>query len=53
MLRHYVENRKKGHIFMNCRTGKRLTLRHFEKVIDKLARLHPETALHQTSRQGI
>jgi len=39
MLRHYVGNRKKGHIFINERTGKRLTLRHFEKMIDKWARL--------------
>ncbi|HUV82338.1 MAG TPA: hypothetical protein VMW53_04590 [archaeon] len=39
MLRHYVGNRKKGHIFMNVRTGKRLTLRHFEKMIDKWAGL--------------
>ena len=30
---------KKGHIFINQRTGKRLTLRHFEKMIDKWARL--------------
>ena len=39
MLRHYVGNRKKGHIFINEKTGKRLTLRHFEKMIDKWARL--------------
>ena len=39
MLRHYVGNRKKGHIFINEMTGKRLTLRHFEKMIDKWARL--------------
>src|SRR5665809_42385 len=39
MLRHYVGNRKKGHMFINMRTGKRLTLRHFEKMIDKWARL--------------
>jgi len=39
MLRQYVGNRKKGHIFINERTGKRLTLRHFEKMIDKWARL--------------
>jgi hypothetical protein len=39
MLRHYVGNRKKGHIFINERTGKRLTMRHFEKMIDKWARL--------------
>ncbi len=32
-------NRKKGHIFINERTGKRLTLRHFEKMIDKWARM--------------
>ena len=28
-----------GQIFINERTGKRLTLRHFEKMIDKGARL--------------
>jgi hypothetical protein len=39
MLRHYAANRKKGHIFINGRTGNRLTLRHFEKMIDKWARL--------------
>jgi integrase len=39
MLRHYIGNRKKGHIFINEKTGKRLTLRHFEKEIDKWARL--------------
>ena len=39
MLRHCVRNRKKGHIFINGRTGKRLTLRHFEKKIDTWARL--------------
>jgi hypothetical protein len=39
MLRHYVGNRKMGYIFINGRTGKRLTLRHFEKMIDKWARL--------------
>ncbi len=39
MLRHYVGNRKKGYIFINDRTGKRLTLRHFEKAVDKWARL--------------
>ncbi len=39
MLRHYVGNRKKSHIFINDRTGKRLTLRHFEKEIDKWAKL--------------
>jgi hypothetical protein len=39
MLRHDVGNRKKGHIFINERTGERLTLRHFEKMIDKWARL--------------
>ena len=33
MLRHYVGNRKKGHVFINERTEKRLTLRHFEKEI--------------------
>jgi hypothetical protein len=30
---------EKGHIFINERTGKRLTLRHFEKMIDKWAGL--------------
>jgi hypothetical protein len=30
---------EKGHIFINGRTGKRLTQRHFEKLIDKWARL--------------
>jgi hypothetical protein len=30
---------EKGHIFINVRTGKRLTLRHFEKMIDRWARL--------------
>jgi hypothetical protein len=30
---------EKGHIFINGRTGKRLTLRHFEKKIDKWTRL--------------
>ena len=30
---------KKWHIFINERTGKRLTLRHFEKMIDKWAKL--------------
>jgi hypothetical protein len=39
MLRHFVGNWKKRHIFNNCRTGKQLTLRHFEKMIDKWARL--------------
>jgi len=39
MLRHYVGNRKKGLIFINGKTGKKLTLRHFEKMIDKWARL--------------
>jgi hypothetical protein len=39
MLRHCVGNRKKGHFFINERTGKRLTLRHFEKMINKWARL--------------
>ena len=39
MLRHYVGNRKKGHLFLNGRTGKRLTLLHFEKMVDKWARL--------------
>jgi len=37
--KHYVGNRKKWHIFINVRTWKRLTLRHFEKIIDKWARL--------------
>ncbi len=39
MLRHYFGNRKKGHVFINEKTGKRLTLKHFEKEIDKWARL--------------
>jgi hypothetical protein len=39
MLRHHVGNRKKGHVFINERTEKRLTLRHFEKEIDKWAGL--------------
>ncbi len=39
MLRHYVGNRKKGPIFMNEKTNRRLTLRHFEKEIDKWAKL--------------
>jgi len=39
ILKHYVGNRKKWHIFINVRTWKRLTLRHFEKMIDKWARL--------------
>jgi hypothetical protein len=39
MLRHYLGNRKKGHVFINERTERRLTLRHFEKEIDKWARL--------------
>ncbi len=39
ILRHYLGNRKKGHIFINDRTGKKLTLRHFEKEIDKWAML--------------
>ncbi|MBE0523983.1 MAG: hypothetical protein IBX40_06605 [Methanosarcinales archaeon] len=34
-----VGNRKNWHIFINGRTGKRLTLQHFEKMIDKCARL--------------
>jgi hypothetical protein len=38
-LRYYMGNRKKWHIFINGRTGKRLTLRHFEKMLDKRARL--------------
>ena len=32
-------NRKKEYVFINERTEKRLTLRHFEKEIDKWARL--------------
>lgn len=39
MLRHYIGNRKKGYIFINERTGERLTLRNFEKEINKWARL--------------
>jgi hypothetical protein len=37
------------------RTGKRLTLRHFEKMINKWARLlkYLETSVHQVQRQGI
>jgi len=50
MLRHYVGNRKRGHIFINGRTGKRLTLRHFEKMIDKWARLQNTT---RRRRHGI
>jgi hypothetical protein len=34
-----VGNRKKGHVFINEITEKRLTLRHFEKEIDKWAGL--------------
>ena len=51
MLRHYMGNRKKGHIFINVRTGKRLTLRHFEKMIDKWARLLNiwKTSVHKLS----
>jgi hypothetical protein len=40
-------------MFINERTGKRLTLRHFEKMIDKWAAEHPETAVHQALWQGI
>ena len=32
-------NKKKGHIFIKEGTRKRLTLRHFEKMIDKWVRL--------------
>lgn len=39
MLRHYIGNRKKGYIFINERTGGRLTLRHFEKQIDRWGKL--------------
>lgn len=39
ILKHYVGNRKNGHIFINMRTWKKLTLRHFETMIDKWARL--------------
>ncbi|MDW7777065.1 MAG: hypothetical protein SCH39_12145 [Methanosarcinales archaeon] len=39
MLQHFVGNRKKGHIFINERTWRRLNLRHFEKMIDTWARL--------------
>ena len=35
ILKHYVGNRNKWHIFINVRTWKRLTLRHFEKMVDK------------------
>ena len=38
MLRHYVGN-KKGHIFIKEGTRKKLTMRHFEKMIDKWARM--------------
>jgi hypothetical protein len=41
---------EKGHIFINGRTGKRLTLRHFEKMIDQAAE-HPETSIHQAQRR--
>jgi hypothetical protein len=34
-----VGNRKKGRIFINERTWKRLTLRHLEKMIEMWARL--------------
>ena len=44
---------EKGHIFINNRTGKRLTLRHFEKMIDKWGAEYPETSVHQAERQGI
>jgi hypothetical protein len=44
---------EKGHIFINGRTGKRLTLRHFEKMIDKWAAEHPEIAVHQAQREGV
>jgi hypothetical protein len=44
---------EQGHISINSRTGKRLTLRHFEKMIDKWAAEHPETAVHQAERQGV
>jgi integrase len=55
MLRLYVGNRKKGHIFINERTGKRLNLRHFEKMIDKWARLLNirKTSVHQAQRPGV
>jgi hypothetical protein len=39
MLRHYLGNRKKGYVFINERTGNRLTDRNFEKEIDKWAKL--------------
>jgi hypothetical protein len=51
MLRHYVGNRKKGHIFINSRTG--LTQRYFEKMIDKWAAEYQETSVHQALRQGV
>jgi len=41
---------EKGHIFINERTGKRMTLRHFEKMIDQAAE-HPETSIHQAQRR--
>jgi hypothetical protein len=46
ILRHHMSNRKKGHVFINERTEKRLTLRHFEKEIDKWARLLNIQKLH-------
>jgi len=49
MLRHYVGNKKEGHFFINGRTGKRLTLRHFEKMTDRWAQLLNirKTSVHQ------
>ena len=52
MLRHYVGNRKKGQIFINEMTGKRLTLRHFEKMIDKWARWLNIQKLQTTKPSG-
>jgi hypothetical protein len=49
---HVIANIK-GHMFINSRTWKRLTLRHFEKMIDKWAAEHPETTGHQAERQGV
>ncbi|MDF1558312.1 MAG: hypothetical protein P1P80_09090 [ANME-2 cluster archaeon] len=48
-------NTKNWHIFINMRTGKRLTRRHFEKLIDKWTRLLniQKTSVHQAQRQGV
>ncbi|MDG6921006.1 MAG: hypothetical protein JRN59_05700 [Nitrososphaerota archaeon] len=39
MLRHVVGNRKKGLVFLNPKSGRQFTLRHFEKVLDHHATL--------------